>query len=167
MTAVWVAVLVGVVLLAYLAMWRGWQGRVRRSSASLPALPTPPATEDRGAVIASAEGTYVSTTTGDNWLDRVAAHGLGSRSLGVLTVYERGLLFGRRADVPLWIPAHEVLGVRDERAQAGKVRPGGGIVLVTWQHAGAARLDTGFAPRRGADLDLLLRAVTDLLEEVS
>jgi hypothetical protein len=40
-------------------------------------------------------------------------------------------------------------------------------VLVTWQHAGAARLDTGFAPRGDADLDLLLRAVTDLFEEVS
>lgn len=167
MTAVWVAVLAGVVLLAYLGMWRGWQGRVRRSGDAMPVLPTPPATEDRGAVIASAEGTYVSTTTGDNWLDRVAAHGLGSRSLAVLTVYEHGLLFGRRADVPLWIPARDVLGVRDERAQAGKVLPGGGIVLVTWQHAAAARLDTGFAPRRDVDLEPLLRAVTDLLEEVS
>ncbi|MGH3508493.1 MAG: hypothetical protein ACRDO2_14945 [Nocardioidaceae bacterium] len=166
MTAVWVLVLVAVVVLAYLGMWRGWQARVRRSRAALPELPTPPAAGERGAVLAAAEGTYVSTTTEGNWLDRVAAHRLGSRSLGSLTVHERGLHFSRGRDVPLWVAAAELRDVCDERAQAGKVLPGGGIVLVTWRH-GDARLDTGFAPRRDADVQPLLHAVTDLLEEVS
>jgi hypothetical protein len=165
-TAVWTLVLASLVALAYYGMWRGWQRRVRRTSAALPDLPVPPAADRRGALVLEAEGTYVSTTTQDDWLDRVAAHGLGGRSTGFLAVHETGLLYRHGAAARLWVPRDALVAVRDERAQAGKVLPGGGIVLVTWQRAGS-RFDTGFAPRRTSDRDALLRCVADLLERTA
>jgi hypothetical protein len=163
-TAVWTLVLVAVLALVYLGMWRGWQHRVRRTQAALPHLPEVPAAAQRGSVVVVAEGIYVSTTTEGRWLDRVAAHGLGSRATGSLTVHRAGLLYDRAGAATLWVPRADVVAARDERAQAGKVRRKGGIVLVTWQR-GPARFDTGFVPRYATDRPRLLAAIAALTEE--
>jgi hypothetical protein len=75
-----VAVLALLVVLVWLAMLAGWRRRAARQTRELglpPLLPTP---VDPGAPLTDdADGVYVSTTTAGDWLDRVTAHGLGTR----------------------------------------------------------------------------------------
>lgn len=129
------------------AMWWGWRNRQRRQS-YLPAPPQPPA--ERGEpLLPPARGVYVSTTTADNWQDRIAVHGLGFRSDATLWLYADGLLVERTGADPLWIPVGALINARIGRAMAGKVMGIEGLLVVTWQ-LGGYRLDTGF---RGDDKD--------------
>ncbi len=166
MIAVWTGVLLALVLLAYAAMWRGWRRRVRENTALLPELPAVPTEDARGDLVMTADGVLVSTTGQGGWLDRVAVHGLGTRANGSVSVYAAGVLFERGERLPLWVSRAALVAVRDERAQAGKVLPGGGIVLLTWQHDGS-RFDTGFAPRHRAEHTRVLAAVGAMVKETS
>ncbi|MFJ8045826.1 hypothetical protein ACIRBX_35475 [Kitasatospora sp. NPDC096147] len=130
------AVLVGLV---YWLMRQGWNWR-RTLQSDLAALPEVPA--DPGTPLLETKGRYHGSTTAGNWLDRVVAHGLGTRSLAELTLTERGLLVRRPGDVDLWIPAGSLRAARTDSGIAGKVVPAG-ILVVTWDNQGVA-LDSGF-----------------------
>ena len=148
-----VAILFGILLLAYLGMWRGWRRRAHkhdlpplvacpeepRDEASRRAAPTvadlPPAKLQSG-------GRYFGTTTSGDWLDRVVARGLGARSSCRLSLSAEGLDVIRLAG-SFRIPAAALRGARHDQGIAGKVVPPHGVLVVTWQH-GEYELDTGF-----------------------
>lgn len=139
-------------------MWRGYQKRAARQ-ADLPA----PATEapSLSAEGESVEGVYASTTTHGDWLDRIAAHGLGVRSNARVAVTGEGVFFAREAAPDLFVPAADVVGAELAPGIAGKVTGGEGVVLVTWR-LGEHTLDTGFHPRAKADRERLVEAVNAL-----
>ncbi|WP_231134467.1 PH-like domain-containing protein [Motilibacter deserti] len=154
--------LLAVLALGYLLIWRGWRNRGRRQN-DVPALHEVPEAVARGAVRARGEGTYVVTTTAGDWLDRIVAHGLGTRSLAHMIVSEAGVLFARVGAPDVFVPLAALRGARLERGMAGKFVEEGGLVVVTWEH-GTRQLDTGFRPRAAADRDELLAAVQGLVE---
>ncbi|GAA0686853.1 hypothetical protein GCM10010193_45920 [Kitasatospora atroaurantiaca] len=135
----WTVGLLIVIGLVYWLMRQGWNWR-RTLQSDLPPLPAVPA--DPGPALLEANGRYHGTTTAGNWLDRVVAHGLGTRSLAELTLTERGLLVRRPGDVDLWIPAEDLTGARTDSGIAGKVVPAG-LLVVTWTLQGTV-LDSGF-----------------------
>jgi hypothetical protein len=145
-----------VIALAYFGMWRGW--RNRQSRQDLAPLPPVPAVDQPGV-----EGVYVATTTAGDWLDRIAVHELGVRSVAELAVVDTGLVFRRRGAADVFIPAEALAEVRTDRGIAGKVTAGSsGLVVVTWRHDGRD-LDTGFRPRRKADTATLTDSISTLI----
>ncbi len=139
---VWVSVLIlfGVLLLAYLGMWRGWRRRAGRHD--LPPLVPVPAVADLPPAKLQGGGRYFGTTVSGDWLDRVAARGLGARSSCRLNLSTEGLDVVRLAG-SFRIPATAIRGARHDQGIAGKVVPPHGLLVVTWQH-GDLLLDTGF-----------------------
>jgi len=135
----WVPVLIlfGLLALAYLGMWRGWRRRGRRHD-------LPPLADASPVVDPSLEATgrYFGTTTAGNWLDRVVARGLGTRSGCEVSLSAAGLDVVRPSS-SFRIPAAALRGARLDKGIAGKVVPPQGIVVVTWQH-GDLLLDSGF-----------------------
>jgi hypothetical protein len=133
-----VAILFGLLLLAYLAMWRGWRRRGGRHDLP-PLVPVP----DQGVTpLLAADGRYFGTTTAGSWLDRVVAQGLGARSGCHLTLSAEGIDVDR-APAAFRIPAGALEAARHDRGIAGKVVPPHGVLVVTWRH-GDLTLDTGF-----------------------
>jgi hypothetical protein len=135
-----VAILLAVLLLTYLAMWLGWRRRGRKHD--LPALVPAPAVADLPTAKLQAGGRYFGTTVSGDWLDRVVAHGLGSRSMARLHLSAEGLDV-IRVGGSFRIPATELRGARHDQGIAGKVVPPHGVLVVTWQH-GNLTLDSGF-----------------------
>ncbi|GAA2747386.1 hypothetical protein [Kitasatospora cinereorecta] len=142
----WTIGLVIVIALVYWLMRQGWNWR-RTLQSDLPPLPALP--DDPGTPLLETAGRYHGTTTAGNWLDRVVAHGLGTRSLADLTLTEAGLLVRRPGDVDLWIPAESLTAARLDSGIAGKVVPSG-LLVVTWDHQGTA-LDSGFRADHAAE----------------
>jgi hypothetical protein len=139
---VWLSVLIlfGLLLLAYVGMWRGWRNRARRHD--LPPLVQVPAVADLPEPTLQAAARYFGTTVSGDWLDRVVAHGLGARSTCRLHLSGDGLDVVRPAG-SFRIPAEAIRGARHDQGIAGKVVPPHGLLVVTWQH-GDLVLDTGF-----------------------
>lgn len=140
-------------------LWWGWRGRVRRTDlgSPLPAVPDAPGPVLLGPV----EGTYVSTTSAGDWLDRVAAHRLGVRAAAEVVVHTLGVTVDRQGEPPVWIPAADVVGARRERGMAGKFTDAQGVVVVTWR-LGEHELDTGVRTRYADDRQPLVEAVRGL-----
>ncbi|MET9617041.1 hypothetical protein [Kitasatospora indigofera] len=153
----WAVGLLIVIGLVYWLMRQGWNWR-RTLQSGLPALPAVPA--GAGPVILETSGRYHGTTTAGNWLDRVVAHGLGTRSRADLTLGERGLLVLRPGDVDLWIPAEQLTGARTDSGIAGKVVPAG-LLVVTWSLEGTA-LDSGFRADHPDEHAAWVEAVNEL-----
>ncbi|MFF7591226.1 hypothetical protein ACFZCK_27475 [Kitasatospora purpeofusca] len=135
----WTVGLLLVIGLVYWLMRQGWNWR-RTLQSGIPPLPAVP--ERAGRTILESSGRYHGTTTAGNWLDRVVAHGLGTRSRADLTLGENGLLVQRPGDVDFWIPAEHLTGARTDSGIAGKVVPSG-LLVVTWALEGT-ELDSGF-----------------------
>jgi len=143
-----VAILFGLLLLAYLGMWRGWKRRGRKHD--LPPLVETPAVSDLPEARLQSGARYFGTTTSGDWLDRVVARGLGPRSTCRLSLSDEGLDVIRMAG-SFRIPASALRGARHDKGIAGKVVPPHGVLVVTWQH-GDLQLDTGFRLTLPADL---------------
>lgn len=155
-TLLTLAVLAGIVALMRL----GWRRRAGRQ-ADLAPLPDVPA--DLGDPVAGpVPGTYVSTTTEGDWLDRVVVHGLGVRSQARLRVGPAGVLVERTGAADLFLPIAALRGVRREPGIAGKFVGGDGLLVLTWE-LGGQRLDSGFRARDTSEHDRVERAVQDLL----
>ena len=155
-----VVVLVLVVVLLWRMMFLGWRARVRRQG-DVPALPVvPESLRDRASD--GFEATYVSTTSAGDWLDRVAAHGLGVRSAARVLVDPAGVLVARTGAPDVFVPAGAVRDVRRETVRAGKARTGAGLVVVEWQ-LGTAAVATALSPRHDVDRDRLVDAVRALI----
>jgi len=145
----------------YWLMWRGWKNRAARQSG----LPVPSSAAPGDASFGEpAEGVYASTTVAGDWLDRIAAHGLGVRSNAAISVGSAGVLVAREAAPDLFIPARDLVAAHLAPGIAGKVTGGEGIVLVTWR-LGEATLDSGFHPRAKADRARLIDEVDTVIRE--
>jgi hypothetical protein len=147
---------------AYYGMYRGWRNRQSRQAdlAPLPAVPEAVTQHDKTRGV---EGVYVATTSAGDWMDRIAVHELGVRSIADLAVSEAGLIFRRQGAADVFIPAGHLTGVRTDRGIAGKVTAEkSGLVVVSWNHDGR-ELDTGFRPRRKADLGALTESIATLI----
>lgn len=155
----WTAVLAVFVLGVYALMWRAWKKRGRRQ-ADLPAPAEAPA--DPGTPLLPAlTGRYFGSTTAGNWLDRIVAHGLGTRSAADATLTDQGLRVGRPAAAGFFVPAADLVGARFEKAAAGKVLPEGGLLVVTWR-LGDTLVDSGLRSDHAADHDAWVDAVNRL-----
>ncbi|MGP3974768.1 PH-like domain-containing protein [Streptomyces sp. 8N114] len=143
----WVVGLVLFVALLYWLMRQGWKWRGTLQG-DLPELPQPP--EHSGEPLLSATGRYHGSTSAGQWLDRIVAHGLGTRSRAELTLTEHGLDVVRPAAQDFFVPTEQLRGARLDTGIAGKVLTEGGLLVVTWEHGGR-RLDSGFRFDHSAD----------------
>jgi hypothetical protein len=154
------AVVVGIGVVIRL-MLRGWKRRAERQAELIGALPTMPDLVG-SAVIGPTRGLYVGSTLAPNWLERVTVGDLGYRSKAVLTRYPQGVLLERSGASPIWIQQESLIGVRTERALAGKVLPtgrgnsetAGGLLVIRWRLPSGTEIDSGF---RGDDRGVYAR----------
>lgn len=139
--------------IALAAMRRGWLGRRRRQAGIVPPAQEPPT----GTVLgAAAEGLYVGAATAGDWLDRIAAHGLGVRSRATMRVGVAGVWFDRVGAPGAWLPRAELAGARLDRGVAGTVRGRDSVIVLTWAGAGQPAIDLGFRADDAAGHRLLL-----------
>ncbi|MFJ6905982.1 PH-like domain-containing protein [Streptomyces griseoluteus] len=143
----WLVGLALFVALVYWLMREGWKWRGTLQS-DLPALPEVP--DDLGAEKLTMSGRYHGSTTAGQWLDRIVAHGLGSRSRAELTLSDAGLAVERPGATDFFIPAGALRGARLDKGIAGKVLTEGGLLVVTWAH-GEKLIDSGFRSDHAAE----------------
>ncbi|MCX4607362.1 hypothetical protein FNV62_12700 [Streptomyces sp. RLB3-17] len=161
----WLVGLVLFVALVYWLMREGWKwrGTLQSDLPELPARPSPATTlngggkpplpgmpEDPGPVKLSMSGRYHGSTTAGQWLDRIVAHGLGTRSRVELTLTDAGLDVVRPGATDFFIPAEALREALLGKGIAGKVLSEGGLLVVTWAH-GDKLIDSGFRSDRAAE----------------
>lgn len=161
MTNQTLTVLITVPLIAVVLalIWLGWRSRLRRQS-DVERLPEVPQQLTPATVVA--DGQYVVTTTGGDWLDRIAVQGLGIRSNAELSVHAEGVLFDRKGAAPVFIPASAIVESREASGMAGKFVEKDGLLVISWK-LGTRELDTGFRSKRAADKKYLLQALHNLI----
>lgn len=157
----WVVGLLLFIALLYWLMREGWKWRATLQG-DLPGLPAIP--EHPGEAQLTLTGRYHGSTTAGQWLDRIVAHGLGTRSRAELTLTEQGLSVLRPGAADFFIPAAALRGARLDKGIAGKVLTEGGLLVVTWQH-GDRQLDSGFRSDRVAEHGAWVEALTELTHE--
>ncbi|MCI0383384.1 hypothetical protein [Streptomyces sp. CNQ085] len=142
----WVIGLLLVVALVYWLMREGWKWRSTLQS-DLPEPPRVPADPGEPKLIMT--GRYHGSTAAGQWLERIVAHGLGSRSRAELTLTEQGVTVARPGANDFFIPADRLRGARLDKGIAGKVLTEDGLLVITWEH-GDRLLDSGFRSDRAA-----------------
>ncbi|MEU2555138.1 PH-like domain-containing protein [Streptomyces sp. NPDC004009] len=157
----WLVGLALFVALIYWLMREGWKWRGTLQS-DLPAPPGAP--EAAGPVRLSMSGRYHGSTTAGQWLDRIVAHGLGTRSRAELTLTDAGLEVERPGANDFFVPAAALRGARLDKGIAGKVLTEGGLLVVTWE-LGDKLIDSGFRSDHAAEhtewVDTLNKMIND------
>ncbi|MEU9333435.1 hypothetical protein AB0D49_09755 [Streptomyces sp. NPDC048290] len=143
----WVVGLGLFVALVYWLMREGWKWRGTLQG-DLPELPTAP--DDPGPARLTMTGRYHGSTTAGQWLDRIVAQGLGSRSRAELTLTDAGLAVVRTGAPDFFVPAGQLREARLDKGIAGKVLTEGGLLIVTWEH-GERLIDSGFRSDTAAE----------------
>ncbi|WP_405935859.1 hypothetical protein OG338_03160 [Streptomyces sp. NBC_00726] len=156
----WVIGLVVLVVFVYWLMRQGWKWRGNLQS-DLPAPATAPAGFADGEKLLTLSGRYHASTTAGQWLDRIVAHGLGTRSRVELTLTTEGLDVVRPGAADFFVPAADLRGARTEKALAGKVLPEGGLLVITWA-LGDRLIDSGFRSDHSAEHPAWVDAVNHL-----
>ncbi|TXC97195.1 hypothetical protein [Streptomyces sp. ISID311] len=154
----WVVGLLVFVAFVYWLMRQGWKWRGTLQG-DLPELPATP--DDPGAPRLTLSGRYHGSTTAGQWLDRIVAHGLGTRSRVELTLTDQGLDVVRPGAASFFVPAAALRGARLDKGIAGKVLTEGGLLIVTWEHGGK-QLDSGFRSDRAGEHAAWVGALTTL-----
>ncbi|MET8859350.1 hypothetical protein [Streptomyces sp. NPDC004579] len=157
----WLVGLALFVALVYWLMREGWKWRGTLQG-DLPELPTAP--EDLGPARLSMSGRYHGSTTAGQWLDRIVAHGLGTRSRAELTLTDAGLDVVRPGADDFFIPAAQLREARLDKGIAGKVLTEGGLLVVTWAH-GDRLLDSGFRSDRAAEHNEWADTLNDMINK--
>lgn len=163
--AILITLAIIVVVLGLMAL--GWRNRLKRQ-ADVPAPPVAPATLSEP--LASGEGTYITTTTAHDYLDRIAVHGLGIRTNAKLSVHSEGVLLNRDGAAPVFIPAASLRGVRLESGMAGKFVEKEGLIVIEWnigahegiQDSAESNVDTGFRARYHQQQSELFAAIESI-----
>ena len=143
----WLVGLALFIALVYWLMREGWKWRGTLQG-DLPDLPT--SLEEPGEVKLTMSGRYHGSTTAGQWLDRIVAHGLGTRSRVELTLTEAGLDVVRPGATDFFIPAGALREALLGKGIAGKVLSEGGLLVVTWAH-GDRLIDSGFRSDTAAE----------------
>ncbi|MFH9330465.1 hypothetical protein ACH4KU_15905 [Streptomyces althioticus] len=157
----WVVGLALFVALVYWLMREGWKWRGTLQS-DLPELHSAP--DDPGPATLAMSGRYHGSTTAGQWLDRIVAHGLGTRSRAELTLGEAGLDVVRPGAEDFFIPADALREARLDKGIAGKVLTEGGLLVVTWQH-GDRLIDSGFRSDHAAEHTEWVDALTNMINK--
>lgn len=155
------AVTVICVALIVLLMWWGWRNRKRRQQ-DVAAPASVPAAVLEGEPLAAAEGMYVSTVRGQDYLDRIAVHSLGLRTNARLEVHPAGVAVLREGSQNLFIPRADLRQAGLDAGMSGKFVEKDGLVVVTWMLDGQ-EVTTGFRTRAAQDREPLLDALTGLI----
>ncbi|MGW1806791.1 PH-like domain-containing protein [Streptomyces sp. NPDC002078] len=143
----WLVGLLLFIALVYWLMREGWKWRGTLQS-DLPAPPSAP--EETGPARLELSGRYHGSTTAGQWLDRIVAHGLGTRSRAELTLTDQGLEVERPGASDFFIPTGALRGARLDKGIAGKVLTEGGLLVVTWE-LGDKLIDSGFRSDHAAE----------------
>ncbi|NGO71951.1 hypothetical protein [Streptomyces boncukensis] len=154
----WVVGLVLFIALIYWLMRQGWKWRGTLQG-DLPELPSAP--EEPGTPLLTLTGRYHGSTSAGQWLDRIVAQGLGTRSRAELTLTPAGLAVVRPGARDFFVPAGALRGARLDTGIAGKVLTEGGLLVVTWRHGGRD-LDSGFRSDRSADHTTWVEKINEL-----
>ncbi|MFI5524416.1 hypothetical protein [Streptomyces platensis] len=154
----WVVGLLVFVVFVYWLMRQGWKWRGTLQG-DLPELPATP--DDPGEPELTLSGRYHGSTTAGQWLDRIVARGLGTRSRVELTLTGQGLDVVRPGAADFFVPAAALRGARLDKGIAGKVLPEGGLLIVTWRH-GDKEIDSGFRSDRATDHPAWVEAIDRL-----
>ncbi|MFD4573214.1 hypothetical protein ACFWNK_17855 [Streptomyces sp. NPDC058417] len=155
----WVVGLGLFVALVYWLMREGWKwrGTLQGDLPELPAAPSEP-----GPARLTLSGRYHGSTTAGQWLDRIVAHGLGTRSRVELTLTDAGLVVVRPGANDFFVPAAALREAVLGKGIAGKVLTEGGLLLVTWEHGGKL-IDSGFRSDHAAEHTTWVDAVTTMI----
>ncbi|GHE02338.1 PH-like domain-containing protein [Streptomyces alanosinicus] len=157
----WLVGLALFIALVYWLMREGWKWRGTLQS-DLPAPPSAP--EETGPAKLELSGRYHGSTTAGQWLDRIVAHGLGTRSRAELTLTEEGLQVERPGASDFFVPAAALRGARLDKGIAGKVLTEDGLLVVTWA-LGGKLIDSGFRSDHAAEhtewVDTLNQMIND------
>ncbi|MGW5127281.1 PH-like domain-containing protein [Streptomyces sp. NPDC004069] len=159
----WLIGLVLFIALVYWLMREGWKWRATLQG-DLPELPSAP--EDPGPATLTMTGRYHGSTTAGQWLDRIVARGLGTRSRAELTLTGAGLDVVRPGADDFFVPAARLRGARLDKGIAGKVLTEGGLLVVTWEH-GERLIDSGFRSDRAAEHTEWVEALNTMIEKNS
>jgi hypothetical protein len=159
----WVLGLVLFVALVYWLMREGWKwrGTLQGDLPELHAAPDRP-----GPARLSMSGRYHGSTTAGQWLDRIVAHGLGTRSRVELTLTDAGLDVVRPGADDFFVPAGALRGARLDKGIAGKVLTEGGLLVVTWSH-GERLIDSGFRSDRAAEHHEWVEAINSMSKTIT
>lgn len=131
--------ILALIALSYFGMLRAWRARV----ASQAAIAEPAAPSGARAVAGPWTGRYLGATRAGEWLARVDAHSLGERSLASVRITPTGIDVVRANTRSFGIPFGDLVGVRADKAIAGRAYEDGGIVVVTFR-LGNEPIDIGF-----------------------
>ncbi|MFI2201335.1 hypothetical protein ACH47Z_11300 [Streptomyces sp. NPDC020192] len=157
----WLVGLVLFIALVYWLMREGWKWRGTLQSD----LPEPPsAPEETGPAKLSMSGRYHGSTTAGQWLDRIVAHGLGTRSRAELTLTEAGLEVERPGAADFFVPTAALRGARLDKGIAGKVLTEGGLLVVTWA-LGDKLIDSGFRSDHAAEHTEWVDTLNDMIND--
>lgn len=111
-------------------------------------------------------GRYHASTTAGQWLDRIVAHGLGTRSRVELTLTEQGLDVVRPGAADFFVPAAQLRDARLDKGIAGKVLPEGGLLIITWA-LGDRLIDSGFRSDHSAEHPAWVDAIHHLTDSTT
>ncbi|MEU1853338.1 hypothetical protein ABZ499_29760 [Streptomyces sp. NPDC019990] len=156
----WVVGLALSVALVYWLMREGWKWRGTLQG-DLPELPTAP--DEAGPARLTLSGRYHGSTTAGQWLDRIVARGLGTRSRAELTLTDAGLDVVRPGASDFFVPAEALREARLDKGIAGKVLTEGGLLVVTWAH-GDRLIDSGFRSDHAAEHTEWVEALNSMIE---
>ncbi|MFI7018931.1 hypothetical protein [Streptomyces sp. NPDC050164] len=156
----WVVGLALFVALVYWLMREGWKWRGTLQG-DLPELPAAP--EETGPARLTTSGRYHGSTTAGQWLDRIVAHGLGTRSRAELALTDAGLDVVRPGASDFFVPAAQLREARLDKGIAGKVLTEGGLLVVTWEH-GDRLIDSGFRSDHAAEHNEWVEAINSMTE---
>ncbi|MFE3150873.1 MULTISPECIES: hypothetical protein [unclassified Streptomyces] len=156
----WVVGLIVLIAFVYWLMRQGWKWRGSLQS-DLPELAATPEGYADGEKLLTLSGRYHASTTAGQWLDRIVAHGLGTRSRVELTLTEQGLDVVRPGAADFFVPAAALREARLDKGIAGKVLPEGGLLIITWAH-GDKLIDSGFRSDRSAEHPAWVEAINQL-----
>lgn len=151
-----IAILAGIVVVAFTAMRVGWRRRTLRAGAVLPELPAVPALA--APRLGPLEATYLSTAVAHDRLARLAAHGLAVRAAAEVEVHDDGVLVRRAGAADLFVPAAAIRAVTRASGMAGTAVGTDRVVVLRWVHDDV-ELDTGVLPRHPADAARIVAAV--------
>ena len=157
----WLVGLALFVALVYWLMREGWKWRGTLQG-DLPELPTAP--DDPGPAKLAMSGRYHGSTTAGQWLDRIVAHGLGTRSRVELTLTDEGLDVVRPGATDFFIPADALCEALLGKGIAGKVLTEGGLLVVTWAH-GERLIDSGFRSDHAAEHTEWVDAINSMINK--
>ncbi|GGZ67403.1 hypothetical protein ACFVOO_27600 [Streptomyces rochei] len=157
----WVVGLGLFVALVYWLMREGWKWRGTLQG-DLPELPGAP--DAPGPARLSMSGRYHGSTTAGQWLDRIVAHGLGTRSRVELTLTDAGLDVVRLGANDFFVPVAALREARLDKGIAGKVLTEGGLLVVTWEH-GDKLIDSGFRSDHAAEHNEWVETLNDMINK--